>query len=218
MDRLCGPHASPEVNDKPPAAKAPAPRHPNQPLDNHIPIRARALAQRSAEAAKQIKALILASERRVDQGAVLVGRAGDALQRIVAQVLEIAQMIGDISARAEEQSDALDQINKAIVTMDQVTQSNSTVVEETTAALNNLSKETEELGSLVAKYKVTQGGKGMRDELKRVAPHAFRNPSKAPPRTLPAPAPRSAPAAIASASAARVHRAQEAEEPGWEQF
>ena len=136
----------------------------------------RALAQRSAEAAKEIKVLILTSEERVEQGSVLVPRAGEALQRIVAQVLEIAEIVGRISASAHEELVALEEINKAIVDMDRVTQSNAAMVEETTAAVHNLSHEADELASLVAKYKITGGSDDeLRDELQRVAPHAFRD-------------------------------------------
>jgi methyl-accepting chemotaxis protein len=178
----------------------------------------RALAQRSAQAAKEIKALILASADRVEQGAVLVTRAGEALQRIVAQVLEIAGIVSAISASAEEQSGALDQINKALATVDQVTQSNASMVEETTAAVHKLSRETEELGDLVAKYKVThQPEGGLSNELKRVAPHAFRNPAGAPPRTpAPVPAPRYA-AKMAKTSAVRAQAVAEAKEE-WDEF
>ena len=141
----------------------------------------RALAHRSAEAAKEIKVLILTSGERVEQGSVLVTRAGEALQRIVAQVLEIAEIVDGISASAHEESVALEQINKAIVVMDQVTQSNAAMVEETTAAVHNLSQEADELASLVAKYKITGGSDDrLRDELRRVAPHAFRDPPNAP--------------------------------------
>ena len=179
----------------------------------------RALAQRSAEAAKEIKALILTSGERVNQGSVLVTRAGEALQRIVAQVLEIARIVGGISANAEEQSGALDQINKALAAVDQVTQSNASMVEETTAAVHNLSQETEELGALVGKYKLTHhSDDGLRSELKRIAPHAFRNPASAPSRSpSPAPANRSAPRAIAKSSAARAQAAADADEE-WREF
>ncbi len=179
----------------------------------------RALAQRSAQAAKEIKALILTSEERVDQGAVLVTRAGEALQRIVAQVLEIAGIVSGISASAENQSGALDQINKAIASVDQVTQSNASMVEETTAAVHNLSRETEDLGALVGKYKLTHhSDEGLRNELKRVAPHAFRNPTSAPSRPpSPAPANRPAPRAIAKSSAAQAQAAADADEE-WREF
>lgn len=135
----------------------------------------RALAQRSADAAKEIKALIRTSEERVGQGAALVARTGEALQRIVSQVLELAEIVGSISTGAQEESTALEQVNKAVGDMDGVTQANAAMVEQTTAAVQNLSQQAEELAALVGKYKVSgdEGGK-LRQELKRVAPHAFR--------------------------------------------
>ena len=97
------------------------------------------------------------------------------MQRIVAQVLEIAQIVGGISAGVQEQSTALEEVNKAIGEMDAVTQANAAMVEETTAAVHNLSQQAEELAGLVGKYKVTGGAEaGLRQELERVAPHAFR--------------------------------------------
>jgi methyl-accepting chemotaxis protein len=183
----------------------------------------RALAQRSAEAAKEIKALISKSEERVDQGAVLVARAGEALQRIVTQVLEIAEIVGGISESAERQSVALDQINKAIVTMDGVTQSNAAMVEEATAAVHNLSKEADELGSLVGKYKVTgRNNDSTRRELKLVAPHTVRAPQETQSRTRsptasPTPAARPARRATANASSARAQAVAEADQ-AWEEF
>jgi methyl-accepting chemotaxis protein len=181
----------------------------------------RALAQRSAQAAKEIKVLILTSGERVEQGAVLVARAGDALQRIVTKVLEIAEIVGGISASAQEQSVALEQINKAIVVMDQVTQSNAAMVEETTAAVHNLSQETEELGGLVAKYKLSSGrDDGLRDELKRVAPHAFREAPPAPRRTSTqagAPAGRAASKPAAKDSKPRAKAAAGSDE-SWDEF
>ena len=150
---------------------------------------------------------------------MLVTRAGEALQRIVAQVLEIAGIVGGISASAENQSAALDQINKAIASVDQVTQSNAAMVEETTAAVHNLSRETEELELLSGSTSSpTHSDEGLRKELKRVAPHAFRNPTSAPSRPpSPAPANRPAPRAIAKSSAAQAQAAADADEE-WREF
>ncbi len=170
----------------------------------------RALAQRSAEAAKEIKALIRTSEERVGQGAALVARTGEALQRIVSRVLEIAQIVGGISAGVQEQSTALEEVNKAIGEMDGVTQANAGMVEETTAAVHNLSQQAEELAGLVGKYKITGGAEvGLRQELKRVAPHAFREAPKA--------IGREAPKAIGKASKPRAKVAAVANET-WQEF
>ena len=113
----------------------------------------RLLAQRSADAAKEIKALILASSQQVDQGVDLVGETGKALARIVAQVGEIDGIVGEIAASAQEQATGLDQVNTAINQMDQVTQQNAAMVEQSTAASHALSRETEELSRLIAGFR-----------------------------------------------------------------
>ena len=114
----------------------------------------RALAQRSADAAKEIKALILASGTQVEQGVELVGETGKALQRIVVQVTEINGIVGEIAASAQEQTTGLDQVNTAVNQMDQVTQQNAAMVEESTAASRALAQETEELARLLAQFQV----------------------------------------------------------------
>ena len=114
----------------------------------------RALAQRSAQAAKEIKGLISASTAQVDQGVRLVAKTGEALGRIVAQVVEINTVITDIAASAQEQSTGLEQVNTAVNQMDQVTQKNAAMVEEMTAAAHGLAGESEELGQLVARYQI----------------------------------------------------------------
>ena len=90
----------------------------------------RALAQRSAEAAKEIKALISDSSGQVDKGVDLVAETGRALERIMEQVTEINVVVGEIAAAAQEQSTALQEINTAIDGMNRVTQENAAVVEE----------------------------------------------------------------------------------------
>jgi methyl-accepting chemotaxis protein len=142
----------------------------------------RALAQRSAEAAKQIKALILSSTTQVDTGVKLVAETGKSLERIVTQVAEINVVVGEIAAGAKEQATGLEQVNIAINQMDQVTQQNATMVEEATAASHSLSQETDQLSGLVGQFQVgrTNKSNSIRGELKKVAPHAFRSPSEAP--------------------------------------
>jgi methyl-accepting chemotaxis protein len=117
----------------------------------------RALAQRSAEAAKEIKGLISVSSTEVGQGVDLVGETGKALERIVARVTELSHIVSDITASAQEESTALHQVNTAVSQMDQVTQQNAAMVEETTAAAHSLSRESEELWRLVANFQAGQG-------------------------------------------------------------
>jgi methyl-accepting chemotaxis protein len=98
----------------------------------------RALAQRSADAAKEIKTLISGSGQQVANGVGLVGDAGQALERIVAQVTEINGVITEIAASAQEQASGLSEVNTAVNQMDQVTQQNAAMVEETAAVSGQL--------------------------------------------------------------------------------
>ena len=114
----------------------------------------RALAQRSAEAAREIKVLISNSRNEVGSGVKLVAETGRALERIIAQVSEMNRLVGEIAAGAQEQAKGLSQVNAAINQMDQSTQQNATMVEESTAASHSLSQEATQLASLVNKFKV----------------------------------------------------------------
>jgi len=114
----------------------------------------RALAQRSAEAAKEIKTLIGASASQVSAGVDLVGRTGAALRRIVGRVAEIDGMVGAIASGAKEQASGLAQVNQAITQMDQVTQQNAAMVEQTSAASHSLAGETQGLAAAIAHFRV----------------------------------------------------------------
>ncbi|MBO9545304.1 methyl-accepting chemotaxis protein [Caulobacter sp.] len=114
----------------------------------------RALAQRSAEAAKEIKQLIAGSTEQVGAGVALVGRTGEALQRIVRQVLEVNTLVAEIAASAQEQAASLQQVNVAVNQMDQVTQQNAAMVEESTAASHALAREAEDLSRLMNQFQV----------------------------------------------------------------
>jgi methyl-accepting chemotaxis protein len=114
----------------------------------------RALAQRSATAAKEIKDLISASSRQVEAGVDLVAEAGKSLDRIAKQVAQINAVVTEIAASAQEQSAGLAQVNTAVNQMDQVTQQNAAMVEQSTAASHALSQEADELARLVAEFKV----------------------------------------------------------------
>ena len=112
----------------------------------------RALAQRSAGAAKEIKALISESRQQVSSGVGLVGEAGRTLERIAQQVTEISAVVVEIAASAQEQATALNQVNTAVNQMDQVTQQNAAMVEETTAASRGLAGEAQELARLISRF------------------------------------------------------------------
>ena len=121
----------------------------------------RALAQRSADAAKEIKGLIAASRGQVERGVALVGRTGTALDGILVRVTEIAVAVAEIAASAQEQASGLDQVNTAINQMDQVTQQNAAMVVESTAASRALVSETDELMRLIGQFQVGHvGGSG----------------------------------------------------------
>ena len=117
----------------------------------------RALAQRSAEAAKEIKTLISSSTQQVSQGVSLVGQTGEALQRIVTKVGEIDALVTEIAASAAEQATGLNEVNTAVNQMDQVTQQNAAMVEQSTAATHSLKGETGELVRLIGRFRVGDG-------------------------------------------------------------
>jgi methyl-accepting chemotaxis protein len=114
----------------------------------------RALAQRSADAAKEIKALISESSKQVEAGVDLVGQAGESLVRILQQISRISQLVSDISTSSQEQSAGLSQVNTAMNQMDQVTQQNAAMVEKSTAASKSLASESSELAALVSEFDV----------------------------------------------------------------
>ena len=114
----------------------------------------RALAQRSAEAAKDIKDLITTSAQQVESGVGLVGETGSVLSRIVARVDEVGQLIADIASSSETQALNMEQVNGAVSEMDRATQQNAAMVEETTAAARSLAGEAQELKQLVSRFNI----------------------------------------------------------------
>jgi len=134
----------------------------------------RALAQRSSEAAKQIKALINTSSEHVGSGVKYVGETGQALKRIVDQVLQINALVTEMAQAAEQQATGIEQVNAAVSQMDQVTQQNAAMVEEATAASRNLVGETQSLSELVSFFSV--GASSHVVPLRKAAPAAARPP------------------------------------------
>jgi methyl-accepting chemotaxis protein len=114
----------------------------------------RALAQRSADAAKEIKALIATSHGHVEKGVDLVGRTGQALETILSKVAEFAGLVGEIAVSAQAQAVGLTQVNAAVGQMDHATQQNAAMVEQTTAASASLAKEADQLGRLIGRFEV----------------------------------------------------------------
>ncbi|WP_343699489.1 methyl-accepting chemotaxis protein [Caulobacter sp.] len=117
----------------------------------------RGLAQRSAEAAKEIKIHIGDSERQVSSGVSLVGAAGETLQRIAGQVGAISSVITEIAASAQEQSAGLSQVNIAVNQMDQATQHNTAMASRSAASSQSLRDEATGLAQLIQHFKVGQG-------------------------------------------------------------
>jgi methyl-accepting chemotaxis protein len=169
----------------------------------------RALAQRSAEAAKEIKGLIQQSNQHVSAGVTLVAETGKALDRIVAQVVEITGVVSEIAASAQEQASGLHEVNAAVNQMDQVTQQNAAMVEEATAASHAQSQETETLADLIAQFEVGA---------------AVRRPAAAPSRAAARPArPAAVPVmkTVGQGGATRKPIARPAADPAeanWEEF
>ncbi|ADL00621.1 methyl-accepting chemotaxis protein [Brevundimonas subvibrioides] len=118
----------------------------------------RALAQRSAEAAKEINTLISDSGRQVTLGVDRVREAGSTLDRIARRVADVGALITEMAAASAEQSTALREVNTAIGQMDQVTQQNAAMVEETTAASHALAQETETLSRSVGRFRLSDRG------------------------------------------------------------
>jgi methyl-accepting chemotaxis protein len=134
----------------------------------------RALAQRSAEAAKEIKGLISTSTAQVGQGVVLVAETGQSLERIMAQVTEINRVVAQIAAGAKEQSTAIEEVNTTINQMDHVTQQNAAMAEESRAASHALCDEAERLSALIDEFSVARddGVDAIRREPEASAPRA----------------------------------------------
>ncbi|MGW8191535.1 MULTISPECIES: methyl-accepting chemotaxis protein [Sphingomonas] len=115
----------------------------------------RALAQRSANAASDVKSRILASGNQVEIGVDLVGETGEALERIVGRIAEIAGLVATIAKGADEQSSGLQQVNIAVSEMDSVTQQNAAMVEESTAAARGLADQAAALAQHVDRFQLS---------------------------------------------------------------
>ena len=117
----------------------------------------RALAQRSSDAAMEIKTLISDSSKQVERGVDLVGKAGEALNNIVSRVSHISQLVSGIAEGAVEQSTGLNEINTGVMQLDQVTQQNAAMVEEATAAGHLLKTDSTQLAQLVSGFSIKDG-------------------------------------------------------------
>ncbi|WP_290429027.1 methyl-accepting chemotaxis protein [Ideonella oryzae] len=112
----------------------------------------RSLAQRSAQAAKEIKSLIDASATQVDEGTRMVAGAGQTMQQVVSGIQQVTTLVTEISGSAREQSTGVEQVNVAITEMDDSTQKNAAMVEQSTAAARSLEDQAHQLNQLVQSF------------------------------------------------------------------
>ena len=115
----------------------------------------RNLAQRAAQAAREIKTLINASVEQIENGGHLVNEAGKTMNEIVGQVKQVTDLIGEITAASREESTGINQINEAVTQLDQVTQQNAALVEESAAAADSLKAEAQRLAQAVSVFRVS---------------------------------------------------------------
>jgi aerotaxis receptor len=141
----------------------------------------RNLAQRSAGAAKEIKALIDDSVGKVDAGGKLVDEAGIAMNEIVSSVKRVTEFMGEIATASQEQSVGIEQVNQAVSQMDEITQQNAALVEEAAAASESMQEQAQKLAELVGAFRLVQGGQAAlihRDGRRKSLP-ALPSPRKA---------------------------------------
>ncbi|MEK9968150.1 MAG: methyl-accepting chemotaxis protein, partial [Ferrovibrio sp.] len=116
----------------------------------------RALAQRSANASKDIKALISESNAQVKTGAALVNQTGSSLTDIVTAIKKVSDIVAEIAAASREQATGLDQVNTAVGSMDEMTQRNAALVEETSASAQSLTQQAQRLSQMVGFFRTDQ--------------------------------------------------------------
>ncbi|MBK8508431.1 MAG: hypothetical protein IPL51_07190 [Candidatus Competibacteraceae bacterium] len=184
----------------------------------------RKLAQRSADAAKEIKALITDSVAKVEDGGKLVERSGQTLQEIVTAIKKVSDIVAEIAAASREQASGIEQVNKAILQMDQTTQQNAALVEQTASASQAMGDQAQELQRLMAFFKLD-------DKAALVSHPAAATPAASaikarpglrpvpaiPPRNSAKPTPKSRPAARSQVENKAVAAASAASEE-WEEF
>jgi PAS domain S-box-containing protein len=183
----------------------------------------RSLAQRSSQAAKDIKDLITNSNGQVQQGVDLVNRAGTALTEIVESIKKVAEVVSDIAAASAEQASGLEQVNKALTQMDEVTQQNSALVEENAATAKTLENQAKAMNDRVNVFAIGDGDMGSDSVRSKPAAAPVARSAAAEVRRPPAraAAPKSAPAPRRSGP---VGRAQSnlavavQDDPEWKEF
>jgi len=172
----------------------------------------RALAQRSAGAAKEIKGLIDASTQRVEQGSTLAGKAGDTMQGIVEGIARVSSIMNEIVSSSREQASGIAQVNQAIVQMDGSTQQNAALVEESAAATRSMLEQAAQLTQVVSLFQI--------DVAAAAVQVPARAPVKAAARALPAlrPAPAAKKTPVAAPAPVRKEPVVSSTGSDWEEF
>jgi methyl-accepting chemotaxis protein len=159
----------------------------------------RALGQRSANASKDIKALITESNAQVKTGAALVNQTGSSLTDIVTAIKKVSDIVAEIAAASREQATGLDQVNTAVGSMDEMTQRNGALVEETSASAQALADQGRQLAELVSFFKLGNSTTIAPSPSIGKPPAAPAPASKPAPITAARPAPAAAPAVAKAA-------------------
>ena len=184
----------------------------------------RTLAQRSAQAAKEIKSLIEASVEKVETGSALVNTAGSAMTEIVGEVSRVADLIGEISAATREQTSGINHIGSAVAQLDQSTQQNAALVEEMAAAASTLNQQAHALVTSVAVFSLAGDGMQAATPAPRAPLHTPPRPQVQSPKPAPAlrqpRAPAAAPKALAKPTTPATPRnaAAAPNDGDWESF
>lgn len=176
----------------------------------------RSLAQRSAEAAKEIKGLINASVERVEQGTALVDQAGSTMQEIVQSIQRVTDIVGEISSASQEQNAGVNQVSEAVSNMDQTTQQNAALVEESAAAASSLQQQAQQLVQAVSVFKLSSTTSSMSTLSPSPAPVVKPAPVVRPPVASPARKPAARPQAPKPVAVASTAAASDGD--SWESF
>ena len=174
----------------------------------------RNLAQRSANAAKEIKELITDSVSRVDTGTQLVDEAGKTMDEIVTSVKRVTDIMAEITAASQEQSSGIEQVNQAITQMDEVTQQNAALVEEAAAAAESMQEQSGNLVQTVGTFRLAQAGGAVAE---RRSPDRAKNVARLPKKGIA----RSAAAKTAAQPCQRKSRRQKrssGSDEEWQEF
>jgi methyl-accepting chemotaxis protein len=176
----------------------------------------RNLAQRSANAAKEIKALIGDSVEKVERGSKLVGQAGVTMDEVVASVRRVTDIMAEISNASQEQSAGIEQVNHSIIEMDSMTQQNAALVEEAAAAAQSLQDQAGELARVVSIFKLEAGEERALAAAIAAAPVAHHAVAVVPKKPAARPAAKKVAAPVAPEKKKVVATATSADE--WEEF